>query len=1407
MQKLLNNSSWGLLRTNPMLSSNLKLSLLSNGNFELNSFSTGKILNQIKYKKFKTNKNSSWSKDISKFWMETSPDQIFNSYIPVNDEKVTDRFDKQVNTFYSYGAERVNSPLWKEEFKILAPLWIKDTLPTKFIVFKLPNPLNTELGKVDISEFELKDSRWFLNEEQVEIVKVFDLSNKSDIGEYLINHRDLISAETRPLFASFNQNQFSEYRGVSLNSGTIVNIPEDNFSSMAINDTSQIEYDDFITSGFKRNKVICANIINLEFFFDDTKARDFTINRYLGLYVQEFEDETVTALSVNNNKLTIKEDLDISKFDSESSINYLKINESDFKVIDSIQENTINTILPIDYLDLFKANNQLKAFRENNGRDYLMITIEGQPLHGDEYTITNIGKVIADYTLQPGENVNNRFSTRGATSSIASAMAKAINSKSDNEFLSISNGAVVVLFSRSSFSFIGNKYQITKSLIPNPKIKITGIENSDNFSWINFNTGFDKVVISSEIENLIQSEGNENIFVQALDNTYHNIDFVFRFLDKPIIDNSGKIVSFRNFNDFVSIQINYEIPIKLTNSGNLIIYKRSEYSKGRFSIFPVRDFDFDFNDKEMDLIQQYNKSDYTAVTSTTGIDVGHPNFEEFLEERRKWKIVDKGLDQIEFIDNSYDRLGDTSNPKLSTISRYSPYIVKWVAGKNVLNQDYRLNNSETFGLLNDSPSFLIKKQNHYYYTHEWYDLGVHPHWFNLDQKLSLPQYYDKPLNLGELILNTETDKFTEYFTVEKIKDNSNEYPIKTRIRYSEFDLFNRTFYKGVSIKLLERLESDIKINDNINSIQVKTTGKYNNYKFASILIPERNEISPKTSSEVIINEKWGWVLFVTKINLNQNLGILNDSSGDLRVDYPMLYKLKDRIKSLTGTPEGSYTFENVLYDIIYSDIFLSGFLDLSLTPGSRSETISGSWDIVAFETDSQGSIPNLLTELNVDSVGLFKEIRLYLKLTLNSYETSTNYIGVEVSDKISENSLKANRIYTNTFAGEVNITSELENKSFWESRKGVYINGGFNYFTGLIENISFSSIFEKFNSGSPEIKYRTILEDGSQITDNFIVRFEDPDLIPKITTLEQTPSDIPGNLFSSGLNVGISYKEKERPFVVSLQRYTNYYQPKFKDIFNFVDSLQATENERNKNLYFNYRDLVSSQYSDFKSQINKTIKVQGLKASNLVNKDSFIVSGRHPLINETALYEKELNIFTNNWDYGFYDNFVDKKKKEKITQVTSKEIKNFFGSKMTKLKDEILLESIPEKYYNLITNDNDIEIKFAIKEYLKLSIFNKLFPNVKDYLVSEINKEEFLMNYIEENLIDSYRLDEFKLWGVDTLIFDAFENTFDENELRDSNYNQIKSFLIFKDSDFDFKITKDLFEQNSFGVSIKYKLR
>ena len=50
----------------------------------------------------------------------------------------------------------------------------------------------------------------------------------------------------------------------------------------------QNEY--FITQGFQRNGIVLANLLNMQFLFNDEYAPEYSLNRYFGMYINDINE-------------------------------------------------------------------------------------------------------------------------------------------------------------------------------------------------------------------------------------------------------------------------------------------------------------------------------------------------------------------------------------------------------------------------------------------------------------------------------------------------------------------------------------------------------------------------------------------------------------------------------------------------------------------------------------------------------------------------------------------------------------------------------------------------------------------------------------------------------------------------------------------------------------------------------------------------------------------------------------------------------------------------------------------------------------------------------------------------------------------------------------------------------------
>ena len=302
----LDNVSKPLLRTNPKLSTNVKLVVDTEDRIYLDSINATQGLANSKYKKYELSPDSKYSYDLSRYYRdnETPLDSVFETKRNYSDLSVLEDYAKQIEEDYHYGTKLNSSKLYSEDFRITAPIWLDINMPKKFVIYRVEDP-TPEFEYTDGSEDKItRISRMMRNSR---IVKVFDLSKKTPVGKYLRSHiQDEFFPET-PLTVTMQKDEKSSYNGIDLVKGGFVQKPEYIYEDFVQKDLALIEANDFITDGFRRNKIASANLINLEFMFNDVDAKDYSVNRYFGLYVDDLDSGLGEISFIKNGLVKFKD--------------------------------------------------------------------------------------------------------------------------------------------------------------------------------------------------------------------------------------------------------------------------------------------------------------------------------------------------------------------------------------------------------------------------------------------------------------------------------------------------------------------------------------------------------------------------------------------------------------------------------------------------------------------------------------------------------------------------------------------------------------------------------------------------------------------------------------------------------------------------------------------------------------------------------------------------------------------------------------------------------------------------------------------------------------------------------------------------------------------------------------------
>mgnify|MGYP005643330051 FL=1 len=401
----LDNISKPLLRTNPKLSTNAKIVANSSDEIFLESIDATKELASVEYKRWALNPRGDYSQDLYKFYKNsfTPADLMYATRKDYSDFTVQDSFDKQIEEVYHYGTAYNYSKLHAEDFRILAPIWLDKDVPKRFVVFRVNDPVGEmdfdTRGNFDNIQDILKNS---------EIVKTFDLTSDSALGQYIRGHVNAESFPKSPIQFNFERREKSSFNGIDLGKGGFTSKGEYLYQDFVRMDSPLIAANAMITDGFERNKLACANLLNLEFLFDDDNVSDYTINRYFGLYVNDIDSGYGNVSSADSGNIIFK---NLNSYINESqesaipsfkqisttpTLGYVNVSEEFYKISPrtTYDESALNIRVEDDNnkiaseIKIAPNGNSIDIVREDSpGFDFVKFKVTGTPAVNDRFTI------------------------------------------------------------------------------------------------------------------------------------------------------------------------------------------------------------------------------------------------------------------------------------------------------------------------------------------------------------------------------------------------------------------------------------------------------------------------------------------------------------------------------------------------------------------------------------------------------------------------------------------------------------------------------------------------------------------------------------------------------------------------------------------------------------------------------------------------------------------------------------------------------------------------------------------------------------------------------------------------------------------------------------------------------------
>lgn len=450
----LDNIAKPLLRTNPKLTTNVKLVVNSNDNIYLESINATDDLSSVDFKKFSINPKGSYAYDLKRFYNKVPLELAYTTKRKDSDLSVYDEYEKQIEEDYQYGTTLNYSKLYGEEFRIFAPIYVDLNMPKKFVIYRIKDP-KPNIDLEDTAVGNAQRIRKLIDNST--IVKVFDLTKKSNIGKYLRNYVKDQAFPNAPITFSFEDNEKTTFNGIDLIKGGFTKKAEYLHSDFILKDKPMIDANNFITDGFRRNSIAAANIINMEFLFDDPGASTYSVNRYIGIYVDDIETGSgdvytsnrgdIKFKSVNSNMDSIFNYAAIPSYKmlnempilayARTGDNYYRINNTKSYKHSNLEVNVVDPLnkIPNQLGIKYKGESIVSKKNTSAGFDFMKVKVVNTPVYNDRIALINVKKesyrftfikFVANVNVEITDNENNTLSfNTGADQSTAIANLEA----------------------------------------------------------------------------------------------------------------------------------------------------------------------------------------------------------------------------------------------------------------------------------------------------------------------------------------------------------------------------------------------------------------------------------------------------------------------------------------------------------------------------------------------------------------------------------------------------------------------------------------------------------------------------------------------------------------------------------------------------------------------------------------------------------------------------------------------------------------------------------------------------------------------------------------------------------------------------------------------------------------------
>ena len=1433
-------ASYLILRSNPKFTGNIKIVTDEDENIFLDTFQVSEILSNKIYRHQPVSSYSVLSNDIRNVYKGLPAGELYKLPTDALDIAVPKtKYYDQYSTTYNYGARLLEDELYPQDNALLAPLWINTILPDYFCIFRLPGVYNEETyDNTSLTNLAFK----YL--EQSNLIKTWNLKPTSELGKYLNTHLSDLAGIPAPVFLSLTdpsiisaQSDPNTWYGMTVDTGVLAGRSETPYYfNKTINNFTNLNA--FVSGGFERNNILCPNLLNLEFIFNDNDVSAYVMNRYFGLYLTEnvLFDIGYYSDTVDSSVIVVSFDgKDVSTFINSLIFDYDGSIASTYKnrifvINDGYSLKRIsnyNQITAGEYVSLPKENLFSTKVVEKLYAPFITLTINNKLQQGEQLRVINktknkiweiygidsslsCDKYVSTYT-NPGFPTiyQTTFSVRGEIKDQVKAIETAFDSfitYEDNIFRSGVRGdnwLSIILNDDASINDEWVFQRITSQTLNVFTDPCSGFNSVSNESDITFFGRLTPTSSDVQIVNFDASYGPINfelygnrrsIFVDFF-NRQNNI--LYSFYDTDILDKFVTNMLYQGLDDwykpiqnfYIDTEIsnhNYQYVLDPLNLETKYLIQTKEFIQTINNIWNA----YSLTNLSISLmgINSVKDIDYAVYDSANTGYTSEYWYKRDDDVSTYQAVIGAGESNIFNIRNSYTIVSGTG-----TITPYG-------------NPGYLYNSNDTFNtFFGDALLYATTKTIVAYNildgnkTYKSYVAG--------STEENLFDYYDPSTSTSLLKYSLTTPFVSKWMGLGTDCRNNDFRLIFNESIFDDYSLektnyipYSSHYSDEFSYPSFKYLNSGIRnwqdyifydINDTVayfDDVSIYKTVKElmleNPYIdiFSKLIYHNNNVDNVKNRSSVVHYNNYNESISVLSLGLNLSIKVKDTAKNILNV------KLYDNYRFCLMTTSSKNRDDKRPIEVIINE---------------NTETILIVWyqgnDVLNYTLRNSSYLPGK-SLLDSSDNGF---------VTHTSIDSSTQYSFIKTPFIINNSSTikKMYDIYANILTYDSSILSSMVNPYAQFNYSPYTINSIWNAFTQnnyvlidkFISNFSYNTFSQIVNYGyTPNINTfgNKIVNYGYKYqTNENLYQTKTCDLETFKHLIDSTKDYI--SYYIIRKDIVLTNKDFSFPPMIinvnspilfnKLYTYNGWFTPKLNNILEFKnneenDLITIVEKDfilSNTNLKL-YKDLNQVWFNDVKSSITQS----------------------DVLVGNAISYAPNFNIFKSQWDADYYYNSGTSSYVNGYE--SSIELPSFFGSKLIKLPDYLEISSWDANTVNIEYNTSNIIMSFNLSQAI-----SELFKSSATFLNNWIglsSADNIINSYINDTILSYYNI------SISKIKLNLYHKSFDSQILYsviDSNFiedlkTNYSPQLVYEKEEYIYKIIIPIL--NNYSYFIKFTL-